>query len=319
MPLAVILFLGYSFVAFAQSNPPDWHVRLADGTNSVVSVSAHSGQLEFRNPSGIALELPVASVTQILYMTQTYRRSTKAFNYFDQKCCPATPVTTPSQTSTVEANVLPLLAAAIMSPLGQSKNHYVEVRWFRNGEGSTVLSIDKQEYLPFLNWLTQATGLGWTDIDKERAQALDQVQKRAGEAFDVRFLSHAPRNQSFSFSNYLVLPVELHDRTHLLLFKDQVKPKNLVDILPVSRIWSDNRCVADSAVLYRGCDQDHCGVDTILLPTVSYRIDAPQPTPIDLADQNKSDCSKLHDQRTELGVASSPDPSDVRPTLKRRD
>ncbi len=183
-----------------------------------------------------------------------------------------------------------------------------------------MLTVDKQDYLPFLNWLSHETGIQWVDIDKERAQMIEQVQNRAGQAFYVGFLDHAPQSdRALSISRFLVLPVEVHNHMQLLLFRDQVKPKNLAGILPVTRVWSDNRCVSDSEVLYRHCVQDRCDIEAILLPTATYRVEAPPSTTIDMASQNTNDCAKLHDQQLDFGIVWRPNNSDVRPTLKGRD
>ena len=206
--------------------------RLADLSDSkVLSVTDNSGVIEFRNKNTVAFTVPARSITEILHSTQEIRRSTKAYNYFESMCCGDT-----------QSELLPMLAAAISAPLGHSKVHYVEIRWYFNGDHAVALALWKSDYLPFMNWLNQVSGTKWVDIEQEREQALKTIEASAGAAFPV-WLSHPAGVASrYSTETYLVLPIESQDRTELFFFREKVKPKNIVGILPAVRQWSDNKC-----------------------------------------------------------------------------
>ena len=182
---------------------------------------------------------------------------------------------------------------------------------------TTLFFVDKEDYLPFLNWLSRLSGKQWLDIDKEREQAIHEIENRSGEAFYIKILNQSPKGAvAISTIGLLVLPVELHGETQLFLFRGEVKPKNLAAILPVTHEWSDNKCVNDSEVLYNTCDDRGCDLEAILLPTASYHVTLANPSPVVPGAPAKTDCAKLHDQQLSF---KQPINDSGQPTLKKRD
>lgn len=296
-----------SISSFGQASAPTWQVGLADGSNTGLTVANNSGILEFHNAVAVAFSIPSGDVTGIFHMTQRYSRAWRAANYFDQFCCPEQLPGNGLPPSKFEANLLPILAAAVAAPFGYSKDHYIEIRWSRNGEETTTVTVSKGEYLAFLNWLTQMTGQKWIDIDEERRQALQQIDKRSDEAFALEAYGQLFR----------ALPVDSHGQTQLYFFKGQVKGRNVAGIVPVSRDWSDNKCVNEVQVLYQHCGNDFCPIDTILFPEASYHVIDPQPVNIvDSGSVAANDCARLDQQRKAKRDNTS---TKVQRTLKQRD
>ena len=122
-----------------------------------------------------------------------------------------------------------------------------------------------------MNWLQQLSGIQWRDVEHEREQTLRSVVQRAGFAFLVRMSYRANNGTSLS-SDYLALPIDDNDNTNLYFFERNVKPKNLVGILPVTRIWSPNDCVSDAEILYGECHAQACDIQAIVRPTFTYRV-----------------------------------------------
>jgi hypothetical protein len=158
------------------------------------------------------------------------------------------------------------LLTAITTPFAFGKTHYVELIWNENGGHYTVLEIDKSDYPRFLEWLQRASGIRWLDVDEERQTALEQIQDRAGQAVLVP-IRHptGPEVNYYQVNHYAVLPLDDSDDTKLLFFDGQVKPKNLVWMVPVKCNWSMNDCVSDVAVEYGKCGEKVCEIRAILL------------------------------------------------------
>lgn len=269
-----------AIVAAGQSvSRGSWAVRLADGTDTRLTVSYNSGELEFRAAKSVAFTIPASSITEILHSTQPIHRSTQAYNYFENLCCGGT-----------RSELLPVLAAAVARPFGSSRRHYVEIHWYMNGDGASVLEIEKDEYLGFMDWLQSISGVKWVDVAKETEIVLSNIQKHTGGAFPVT-IGHP------SAESLLVLPVDSHDEKQLYFFGGKVEPKNLVGIVPVTEDWSENRCVRESNVLYRNCDQGRCEIEAIMLPEATFRVMSPASmTQIDAAADVPSDCVRLAEQ-----------------------
>ena len=268
-----------AIVAAAQSGSRgSWVVRLADGTDTRLTVSYNSGMLEFRAAKSVAFTIPANSITEILHSTQPVHRSTQVYNYFET-CCGGT-----------RGELLPVLAAAVARPFGYSRRHYIEIHWYKNGDGASVLEIEKDEYVPFMDWLQSISGVKWVDVAKEAELALSTIQKHAGGAFPVTI--GYPSAESL-----LALPIDWHDEKQLYFFRGKVEPKNLVGIVPVTEDWSENGCVSGSEVLYKNCDQGRCEMEAIMLPEATFRVMSPAATTeIHAARDVPSDCGKLAEQ-----------------------
>lgn len=83
---------------------------------------------------------------------------------------------------------------------------------------------------------------------------LKEIEQSAGAAFPVRLSHMAGGAGGYSSYTYLVLPMETRGQTELFFFDDKVRSKDIVGILPAARQWADNKCVADTDVLYRKCE-----------------------------------------------------------------
>jgi hypothetical protein len=305
--VAIFLF-ALALSALAQTATREWHVRLPNGSDAELTVTQNAGNLEFRRQKSLAFTVPVAGISSIFLMTQRYSRSHRANDYFSDRCCPDLPA--PKNASGMAPNtyllpnLLPMLAEAVAAPLGSSKDYYVEIRWFRNGQGITLLKLAKNDYAPFLDWLQQVSGTQWVNIDEERQRALREIEQRKNEAFYL--VTGANR--------FRVLPMHMHGETELYFFSDEVKPKNLVHILPVTEGWSDNKCVTDAELLFRKCNDEPCPIDAVLLPIVTYRVIPPEGMDAPTTEPSLSDCEKLSEQKR-----PQPAMGDGRPTIRKRD
>jgi hypothetical protein len=118
----------------------------------LLSVTDNSGVIEFRNEKTGGIHCPIQFNNGDPSQHAEIRRSTKAHRYFEKMCCVST-----------QSELLPVPVAAISAPFGHSRAHYVEVHWYFNGDHAVVLELGKNKYLPFLNWLQQASGTKWVD------------------------------------------------------------------------------------------------------------------------------------------------------------
>jgi len=306
-PLRVGVIFGFCLMAAAQTPVARaFKVTLADGSDAKLVVSDNSGVIEFRNDQAVAFKVPADSITEIIHITERIRRSTKAYDRLEDMCCGST-----------DSHLLSLLARAIAAPTGHAQNHYVEIHWFHNGDGTLLLELRKNDYLPFMDWLQQKSGTKWRDLDQERNQALKTIYQRASAAFlaPIRFPCG---DNCIGTYRYRVLALDDRDATELFFFNGEVKPKNLVSIMPVNREWSVNTCVEDVAVLYGKCHDDRCDIDAILLPTLTYRIAKPgqQATVSNAEGSGESFCAQLQRrQRERLNRLRDQD----RPTIKRHE
>jgi hypothetical protein len=226
---------------------PEWHVRLADGTRADVIVTLNpAGNLEFKNDKAVVLSIPSTGITGTFHSTQRITRSKSTYNALDRHCCGAT-----------DGSLLPFLAGAIAAPLGHAKEHYVEVTWYSNGDGAVLLQLSKNDYVPFMDWLQLVSGVKWVDLAEQRENVLHQISQSKGRSFRVRLEDYAAGDKTHStFRTYNVVPVDLHGELYLYVFKDEVRPPDLVGILPVEDQWSDNTCVREAAALFAKCEQN---------------------------------------------------------------
>jgi hypothetical protein len=284
----LLLILQLSALAAPQAaNAPTWHVRLADGTDTKLSVVANADAIEFRMGHTVELTVPARSITGIIHGTQLVRRSTKAYNSAENMCCGGT-----------DSHLTSFLALAIAAPLGSARTHYVEIRWHQNTDRTVVVELGKNEYRPFMDWLEQLSGTKWRDIALEREQAVNNMQQHAGSAWQVDIRS--PQNSNYGIRHYSLAPLDDNDETQLYLFEGAVKPQNLVAILPATRVWSMNRCVHDTNVLYGECRNDSCDIAAIMLPTSTYYV-LPRKDSIgrDPAADHDGSCDELQKQEAE--------------------
>ena len=217
-----------------------------------------------------------------------------------------------------DSHLLSLLAMAIAAPLGHGQNHYVEIHWYHNGDGTVVLELGKDDYVPFMDWLQQKSGTKWRDVNQEREQALRTIYQKVSAAFSTPIRYPLRDDGSFAIYSYSVLALDDHDSTELFFFNGEVKPKNLVSIVPVTRELSVNTCVDDVKVLYDKCHDDRCDIEAILLPTLTYRIAKPRQQAIVRGAERdcESPCTQLHQREMErLNRTLEKD----RPTIKRHE
>lgn len=265
-----------------------WHAHLADDSNDDVTISLNSGRIEITGPRGTAVSFPATAVTDIFSTSQAFNRSWRAADYFNQRCCPDSQ--TVGRPETTSVNLLPMLAAAVAAPFGPMKEHYVEVRWFHNEEGSIIVKLPKQGNAAFLDWLQHTSGVRWVDLDRERQSILDEIKERANQALSI----------TVHHKLYRALPIQLHGETQLLFFENEVKAGKLAGTQPVKEEWSDNRCVSSSAVLYQECGREECPIEAVLLPITTYRVLRPAAEIVQTATVPLSDCKKLEEQDRRL-------------------
>ena len=275
------------FLPAAQAQVRSWHVKLADGSGTKLEASANSGMIDFRNSKGVAFSIPAASITHITHFTHRVPRSTKAHDRLESMCCAG-----------ANTDMLSLLAGAIAAPLGSSKEHYVEVRWQKEVEGTVLLEVAKDVYLRFMDWLQQQSGTKWRDLEQERERAVRAMYARGRAAFPVTIRFPNP-NGSYSAHSYAALPLDDNDSTELFIFSGEVKPRNLVAIAPVTREWSMNTCVFDVEVLYGKCDEHQCDIQAVLLPTLTYWVARrpSQPVVNNTTSQHESACDTIREQK----------------------
>lgn len=288
--LLVLYFsVGFGLFLLAQgNNTPAWHVRMTDQGRTKLSAVSNAGKVEFRNGNAIVLAIPAASITDIFHTTDRVRRSSKAYNFFEDRCCGGT-----------SSHLLSALAAAVAAPTGTAKTHYVEVHWTEDAGRMVVLELDKDRYVPFMDWLQQLSGTNWRDLEREREHAIKNVTQRAGAAFRVQI--RYPQGEGIvMLSSYSVLPIDDEDNTQLYFFKDSVKAKNLAGILPATRHWSINDCVYDAEVLYGKCNSSVCDIKAIVLPSATYRIGNSAPLAVAAgAPESDTSCNELEKQKAE--------------------
>jgi hypothetical protein len=289
--LRVFFIIELSLAVVAQTTTSRvWTVKLADGSDTELIVTDHSGIIEFRTGQALAFTIPATSITEILHSTQRIRRSARAYNYFERMCCGGT-----------QSQLLPALAAAVSAPLGHSKDHYVEVHWYSNGDGAVVLQLPKEDYVPFMDWLQQASGTKWVDVEQDREQALKQIKERAGAAFPIRLAyPSAAAGDHWTYDSYLALPVDMRGQTQLYFFRDKVKADHVLGIVPVTEEWSENGCARGVEVLYGKCGANGCPVEAVLLPTLTYRVMSPPGViETDAAGHPANDCARVKQQQAE--------------------
>ena len=291
--LRILLILQTCVLAASQTvDIRTWEARLAEDNEKKVSVTTAAGQINLLDVHGLVVAIPVGSIYEIFHTTRRVRRSTKVHNAFEQACCPQGNT---HQTS----HVLSAVVAALAAPAGSAKDHYVEIHWFGAGDNMVTLELGKDEYVPFMDWLQQISGVKWRDVEHEREKVLKRVEQRAGSAFAMQ-MPFPQADGSVTFHQYLVLPVDDNDNTDLYFFEASVKPRNVVGILPVTRGWSINNCVFDVEVLYGKCHREVCEVEAILLPTMTYRIATPNPISLTkVSPESDSSCLLLQKQQAE--------------------
>ena len=285
----LLLILQLSALAAAQTaKTPTWQLRLADGSNSKLSVSANGDVIEFRNDHVVELSVPARSITGIVHLTQLVRRSTKAYNSAENMCCGGT-----------DSHLTSFLALAIAAPMGSARTHYVEIDWHEATDRVILLELGKGEYRPFMDWLEQLSGTKWRDIAQEREQAMKAMEQRAGNAWQVK-VRYPQDSGGYDDHSYSVLPLDDNDQTELYFFAGPVKPQTPFGILPVTRVWSMNRCVSSTEVLYGECHKDSCDIEGIMLPTSTYYV-LPQKNsiPRDPAADHDGSCEELQKQEVE--------------------
>lgn len=305
-----LIVVTCSAAAFSQTSSQNtWSVRLANDAETSLSVVAGSQDFQIRNGDTLQMTIPMGGVTGIYHMTHPVPRLRTCDEIFWSNC------------SVESQNTLTsTLLRGMTSPLRASRRHFVEIRWYANRDGVIVLEVNKDQYLPFLNWLERNSGLRWLDIDEERERLLNEIEQSAGSAFpatvDYRSTDLADR---WITRSYWGLFVERQGGSELLFFAGPVRPKNLVAILPVKPEWSDNTCaVSSTQTLYHDCGNAACGLEAILLPTVTYRVLSPPTTrTVDASGKNESDCSKLAIQRKRRQELAADPSTAMRPTLKR--
>jgi hypothetical protein len=124
---------------------------------------------------------------------------------------------------------------------------------------------------------------------------MKKFKQRAGAAFPVQLRSPT-NNGTVALSTYSALPLDDNDTTDLYLFEGDVKTKNIVGILPVTRESSMNICASQAEVLYGECHTGACDIEAILLPDLTYRIANPRPVTTQAATDSESWCDKLNKQ-----------------------
>ena len=129
---------------------------------------------------------------------------------------------------------------------------------------------------------------------------MEDIEQSAGAAFPVSLSHAAGVTGSYSTETYLVLPIESLDQTELFFFRDKVKPKNIVGILPAVRQWADNECVSDAKVLYGKCGDDGCAIEAILVATGTYHVMSRFQQPVIGPAVSETDCAKVRKQEAEL-------------------
>jgi hypothetical protein len=291
--IRILLILQTSLLAAQQTvDVRTWQARLAEDNGKKLTVTSAAGQVNLLDVHGLVVAIPAGSIYEIFHTTHRVRRSTKVHNAFDQSCCPKGNA---HQTS----HLLSAVVAALAAPAGSAKSHYVEIHWYGEGDNMVTLELGKDEYVPFMDWLQQISGVRWRDVEHERGKALKRVEERSGSAFAVQ-MPFPQADGSVTFHKYLVLPVDDNDNTDLYFFAESVKPQNVVGILPVTRGWSINSCVFDVEVLYGKCHREVCEVEAIMLPTMTYRVATPNPISFTkVSPESDSSCLQLQKQQAE--------------------
>jgi hypothetical protein len=286
-PILLILQAGLSG-AVQTVDVRTWQVRLAEDNAKKLSVTSAAGQVNLLDAHGLVLAIPAGSIYEIFHTTRRERRSTKAYSAMEKVCCGGT-----------SSHLLGALAAAVAAPAGRAKEHYVEIHWYGAGDNMVVLELAKDEYVPFMDWVQQISGVKWRDVEHERQKALKRVEEHAGTAF-VMPKPASQANEGKPRHRYLALPIDDNDNTHLYFFEDSVKPSNVVGILPVTRSWSINSCVFDVEVLYGTCHAEGCEIEAIMLPTLTYRVATPHPITLTrMSPESDSSCLQLQKQKAE--------------------
>jgi hypothetical protein len=289
--VATLLILQTGVPAAAQTvDIRSWQARLAEDNDKKITITSAAGQINLLDMHGLVVAIPAGSIYEIFHTTRHVRRSTKVHNAFEQACCP--------EGSTHHAtHLLSAVVGALAAPAGSAKDHYVEVHWYGSGDNMVILALAKDEYVPFMDWLQQISGVRWRDVEHEREKALKRVEERAGSAFAVQ-IPYPREDGSVVFRKYMVLPIDDNDDTHLYFFEESVKAKNVVGILPVTRGWSINSCVFDVEVLYGKCHAEVCEIQAIMLPTLTYRVATPSPIALTkVSPESDSSCLELKKRR----------------------
>jgi hypothetical protein len=293
--MRILLMLQAGVLAAAQSvDLRTWQVRLVEENDKKISVTSSAGQVNLIDNHGVMLAIPAGSIYEIFHTTHRVRRSTKVHNAFDQACCPG-------NSTHASSHLLSAIVGALAAPAGSAKSHYVEIHWYGAGDNTVTLELKKDEYVPFMDWLQQISGTKWRDVERERSKALKRVEERAGTAFLVTMpMPPQQGNEPAARRDYLALPIDDNDDTHLYFFEGSVKPKNVVGILPVTRAWSINTCVFDVEVLYGKCQAEGCEIEAIMLPTMTYRVATPNPISLTrVSPESDSSCMQLKKQQEE--------------------
>jgi hypothetical protein len=293
--IRILLILQVSILTAAQATDVrSWPARLAEENDKKISVTSAAGQVNLIDDHGVMLSIPAGSIYEIFHTTRRVRRSTKVHNAFDQACCPG-------NTTHASSHLLSAIVGALAAPAGSAKNHFVEIHWYGSGDSMITLELAKDEYVPFMDWLQHISGTKWQDVEHEREKALKRVEQRAGTAFLVAMpMPPQQGNERAVRHDYLALPIDDNDDTHLYFFEGSVKPKNVVGILPVTRAWSVNTCVFDVEVLYGKCHAEGCEIEAIMLPTMTYRVATPHPIALTkVSPESDSSCLQLRKQREE--------------------
>jgi hypothetical protein len=276
-----------------------WQARLAEDNDKKISVTSAAGQINLLDAHGLVVAIPASSIYEIFHTTHRVRRSTKVHNAFEQGCCP-------EGSTHRSTHLLSAVVGALATPAGSAKDHYVEIHWYGTGDNMVILELAKDEYVPFMDWLRQISGVKWRDVEHERQKALKRVEERAGSAFAVQ-IPYPQADGSVTFHKYMVLPLDDNDDTDLYFFEGSVKPQNVVGILPVTRGWSINGCVFDVEVLYGQCHREVCEVEAIMLPTMTYRVATPRAINLTkVSPESDSSCLQLNQQRAEQAPSGRP-------------
>ncbi len=274
-----------------------WQVQFGADGGTPVSASSNSGVIEFRNEKAVAFTIPAASITSIFHTTQQVRRSTQAFNFFEGICCGGT-----------DSHLLSALAYLVATPFGSSKSEYVEIDWTSKGAGSVQLRMAADEYVPFMEWVSQLSGVHWRDLDREREEAVKQIEQHANLAFPVL---------DGSWIRFQALPIETGDHTMLYLFEGKVLPKNLVAIVPVTEEFADNSCVhePEAEILYGLCRANRCQIQAVLRRNLTYRVGSlPRTYTVDANGLSVSECPAVETQKKQGESVSS---TSMRKTIKK--
>jgi hypothetical protein len=294
----VLTVLLLTVLSGAQADTHVWHVRFGAEGETPLSVSSNAGLIEFRNDKAVVFTIPAAAITTIFHARQQIRRSTQAFDLFEGICCGGT-----------DSHLLSALAFLVASPLGSSTSEYVEIGWTSKGPGNVQLRLAPDEYIPFMNWLSDLSGIRWRDLEQERRDAIQKIEQRAGDAFPVS-------DQSPNVAEYHVLPIESGGDTLLYLFRGSVTPKNLISIFPVTEEAADNTCVPEhwGRIMRGTCRNDRCQIRAILTPKYTYRPGTlPRTYTVGADGLSRSECpaSEAQWQRRES------EPSEMPQTLHR--